>query len=814
MRIGLRRLAVAACALAATGCPIEQLFPGQVAMGVARLSARDLATLVSAIADDTRCGFSSDLVQRNPLLDGAIGRDGAITFRVDRCTIDFGQATTVSTDCNGVSLIASGSVTVSGSQTIRGHLTGNPAQQVIPAAADAVEIKLDVNFDGYQVRASNADNGLLIKKGRATLIARPHLAVSASLGVCAIAGSDLTIENIVYADAQLVVDQGDSSFEAPVPRSDFGVQVGRWGDRENTLWGSLTVWDSAIALPVKDDPGGLDPDYHRAEFERSMECTEDIAVPVNYLCGSLDDQLAEGVAKLALAAFGRLVNEYDEDTVCGFASDPVLDTQLVTGELGRDGASVRQTIGEPCSKRYSSPTAIKTDCNGVAYVATGDVAGTAVKRVVGINTGNHALPIAPTQLQPAVVDLAMELGEFSFSLSSQPYLLRVHSGQLSGTVIVQLGLHTGLHLCMIKSSAAALNHVNLANAEIELVVEGNAFALHVDSADLSAISGRIKGRENELVGTISIDGKSYTFGTADAPVALDPGYDYQTFLDSDACLPDYQHVDSDAECSPYPLAAGLASRLIVQAAASVAQLVNADNKCGFEDTFGVLMWPTDVQGENGDMGSVTWQVSTCAVGTDTLSAVREDCLDAVTWQSGSAIVDATRTVRGERESQYLIVDAVIPRDPRAVDLRLDGVTLANFVSYELKAGETVPIQKITLESGQLSGLVQPVLGENAADPGRFDISTPLAYFSDLRLVNAAATLELDGKMLKVHISTADIQAQNGVLDGTGNLINATLVMDGHTIEIVDGELLLDYDQATFDRSYACTENLVSTFPSN
>ena len=814
MRIGIRLLAAVVAVLGATGCPVEQLFPDKVAMGVARLSARDLATLVSAIANDNRCGFASDLVQRNATLDGQVGHDGAITFNVDRCTIDFGKATTVSTDCNGVALIASGAVTVNGSQTIRGHLTGNPAQPAIPGAADAVEMKLDVNFDGYQVRASNAENGLLIKKGRATLTARPHLAVSASLSVCAIAGSDLTIDNIVYQGAQMVVDQGDSSFEAPVPRSDFGVQVGRWGERENTLWGSLTVWDSAISLPAKDDKDGLDPDYHRADFERSMECTEDIQVPVNYFCGSLDEQLAEGVAKLALATFCRIVNEYDEDTVCGFASAPVLDAQVVTGELGRDGASVRQTIGEPCGKHYAAPTAIKTDCNGVAYVATGDVAGTGVKRVVGINTGNHALPIAPTQVQPAVVDLAMELGEFSFSLSSQPYLLRVHSGQLSGTVVVQLGLHTGLHLCMIKSSAAAMNHVNLANAEVELVVDGNIFALHVDSADLSAINGRIKGRENELVGTISINGQPYTFGTADAPVPLDPAYDYQTFLDSDVCLLDYQHVDTDAECSPYPLAGGLAARLIVQAAASIAQLVNSDNKCGFEDTFGVLMWPTDVQGEVGEMGSVTWQVSSCAVGTDTLSVVREDCLDNVTYQSGSAIVDATRTVSGERESQYLIVDAVIPRDPREVDLRLDGVTLASFVSYELKAGETVPIQKITLESGQLSGLVQPVLGENASDPGRFDIPTPLAYLSDLRLVNAAATLELDGKLLKVQIQTADIQAQNGVLDGVGNLINATLVIDGHTVEIVDGKLVLDYDQAKFDQSYACTENLVSIFPSN
>ncbi|MBN2360087.1 MAG: hypothetical protein JXR83_11595 [Deltaproteobacteria bacterium] len=814
MKYWILSLLVAMGSALASGCPVEQLFPDQVAMGVARLSARNLATLVSAISNDRRCGFASDVVQRNAALDGTVGHDGAITFTVDRCTLDFGKSTTVSTDCNGVALIASGAITVSATQTIRGHLTGNPAQQVIPAGADAVDMALEVNFDGYQTRASNADNGLSIKSGRVQFRARPHLAASASLGVCAVATSDLTLDGIVYADCQAEVNQGDSRFETVIPRSNFGLQVGRWGDKENTLWGSLTVWESAIGLPTKDDRDGLDPEYHRADFERSMECTPDLELPLSYRCGSLDNQLAEGVAKLAVAAFGRVVNEFDEDTVCGFASPGVLDAQIVSGELGRDGASVRQEIVQPCARHYAAPTAIKTDCNGIVYIATGGVAATGVKRVDGINTGQRELPIAPTQVQPSLVELTMDLADFSFSLSNQPYLLRVSRGRLSGSISVQLGLHTGLHLCMIKSNAATMEHVNLSDAEIELVVEGNTFALHVDSAELAAVSGRVKGRENELFGRITIDGREYLFGTREAPAALDPDYDYPTFLASDACLPDYQHVDTDDECSPYFLAGNLAARLLVQAAGSVATMVNSDNKCGFEDTFGVLMWPTDVQGDVGEMGSITWQIESCTVGDETPAAVLEDCLGNVTYQSGSAIVDATRTVRGERESQYLIVDSVIPRDPRAVDLHLDGVTLARFTSYELRAGSTTPEQRITLESGQMSGLVQPVLGENASDRGRYDIPTPLAFISDLRLTNAAATIELDGKILKVQISSATVQAQNGVLAGVGNAIDATLVVDGHTVEIVDGDLVLDYAQSTFDQSYACTENLVGVFPSD
>jgi hypothetical protein len=52
-----------------------------------------------------------------------------------------------------------------------------------------------------------------------------------------------------------------------------------------------------------------------------------------------------------------------------------------------------------------------------------------------------------------------------------------------------------------------------------------------------------------------------------------------------------------------------------------------------------------------------------------------------------------------------------------------------------------------------------------------------------------------------------------VLNGVGNLINGTIGVDDHTIEIVDGNLSTTYSQSAFDQSYACTENLVAIFPS-
>ncbi|MBN2358455.1 MAG: hypothetical protein JXR83_03320 [Deltaproteobacteria bacterium] len=293
----------------ATGCSLEQMFPEQVAMGLARLSTRNLAAISWAIGNDSQCGFASDQVKNSVVSEGEPLSEGLVTYTVDRCTIDFGTLAPVMTDCNGVTVMASGKVTVSGTQTIRGVLVPEllqglianvvaDAPPVIPIRSDAVEMKLDVTFDGYEARDTTGDNGLLVRRGRVQFMMRPHLAANASLGLCAVATNDVTLEEIVYTESEVEIDAGDFNISAEIPRSEFGLQVGRWQDRENTMWGAMTVWDSKVDLPTAEDRDGLDPGYQRADFERSMACTEDLKLPIKYECAGIQELLGGVVGSL------------------------------------------------------------------------------------------------------------------------------------------------------------------------------------------------------------------------------------------------------------------------------------------------------------------------------------------------------------------------------------------------------------------------------------------------------------------------------------------------------------------------------------
>jgi len=247
-----------------------------------------------------------------------------------------------------------------------------------------------------------------------------------------------------------------------------------------------------------------------------------------------------------------------------------------------------------------------------------------------------------------------------------------------------------------------------------------------------------------------------------------------------------------------------AARLLIKTAGTVASMINADDDCGFEDTLGVLLWPSDVQGDDGDMGSITWEVEGCALEKD--GVVSRDCSGTRTCVAGSAVVDATRTVSGERDTLYWLVDSVIPRDPEAVRIRLDRVQLEGFATYDLLTGELDPEVKLTVLHGQLSGTVQPILGENREDPGTYDVATPVAIFSDLSF-QGQLLLQSGAKSMLFEVEGAKLSAQNGYYDGQGNILSGNITVDDRVVQLGEGPLNPDYDQQDFDASYQCTEDL-------
>jgi hypothetical protein len=186
-----------------------------------------------------------------------------------------------------------GKAVVSATRTIRGTLTGDREQPVVPLTPDAVELRLDaVTLDHLKVESSDSDAVLTQISGTVSAVARPRLAASDSSGVCMVPTPNLVLSDLRYTDAKVHVVAEGRRFYVDVPTSDVEAVNGRSANAENFLGGQITVWGHGVELPNDDD--GLNPDFDPERFVEGFACTEDLALPVSHECAGLGPVLAPG----------------------------------------------------------------------------------------------------------------------------------------------------------------------------------------------------------------------------------------------------------------------------------------------------------------------------------------------------------------------------------------------------------------------------------------------------------------------------------------------------------------------------------------
>ncbi len=795
----------------ATGCQLERLFPEDVGAGVARLTVRNAAVLLSAVSDDDTCGFASTASKQSAVIEGELGGLGKVTHRVVDCEIDAGELHQLKTDCTDVGTMIGGRVVVNATRVINGIVTGNPEKPVIPVTSEDVWVDIDADMDGWTTRLTNRETQLTNLTGRLAYRVVPHLANSASASLSSIPTSNLTIQDITYSDATVIVDSGDRDpFPVEVPRSSYMAQVGLWGEDENTFRGVVSVWDQDVSVPVKGD-SVLDPDYDAEEFVSSYICTPDLAQPISYEPVPLRPKLVQAAARLTVKLSGGIVTALNADDTCGFLAPSVKQNPVIVGDVGKNGGSVTYTVAG-CSLVFPEQTEIARDCLGAQTFLQGGANVSATMTVRGILTGDPDEPVVPSSREPAEIKFTATMAGLKVSGSNGDTDLQFLSGTLSAVMRPRMAKDELSGACSISTPVVSFSGVHVEQGTALLGASGNTFRLVFDRADYEAQNGNRDGVENALTGEAQVDGERIGIPIpTDFPI-LNPAYDATSFDAAYACTPHMVPVTSDDECRFTDVLGGGAARLIIQTAGTLTSLINSNDSCGYADMLGVLVSPSVVVGDVGESGSMSWEIEGCEVGTTSLAVASESCIGDITYFRGGAVVDSSRTVTGEREKKFFLVDSIIPRSRDAVTVWLDAVQLTDFVVYMDPAGPDEPIGKLTIHTGTLSGVVQPATGERADDPGIFDVPTPVAKLTDVKLVNATATLETQGKVFHLTIASADLAAVNGPYQGQTNMIGGSITVNDDVIQLAPAPLNPTYAQAGFDAAYACTENLAGPVP--
>lgn len=779
-----------------------------LAQNTSRITMRLIGRVVSVLEDDVDCGFSSPEVLGSPQLEGQVGGLGAATFTVNRCILSYPEPTAVSRDCEGNESVVRGQLVVSGTKRLEGRLTGNLETPVIPMSDNPAVFEVAIEaFEDFDV--SEADTAITVHGGTLTGRVEPRVAAdTADSGACSYVSDIVRFSEVRWGPSEVTLRADEGTFAASIQQSDLRALNGYWGGDTNLLRGQIVLDETAYQLPTDPQDDGLDPEFDRAAFDAAWQC-KTLEQPVRFDC-AFNTPLAQGAAQLGVQTFGMMATLLEADERCGFSSQDVLSRVTIDGPVGFPDATAIFRIDSPCELSYPEPTIIDTDCNGINTYAHGKAWVTGTMIQVGIASGDPNEPIVPTGREPAALDLSGTFDDFAIWTDPGANILTIKSGRLTGSVAPRVGIDRATGACSIITPVARFRSLRFDQAPVILEQDDRRFDVTINRSNLTATNGDTETATNRLTGELTMDGTRYSIPAEGEPI-LNPDYDQTTFDRSYACLEGLQVADEEADCNMKQAIGEGVARLMMLAVGTLAAEVNADDACGFED-FWVTLAPDRVEGDDGEPGLVEWNIENCELRGSGTQPNSTDCLGGRRFMDGRYSIDAKRTVSGTRDTEFLFFASVIPDSPESVVIELKDVRVENYRIFDVRPGETEAYRAFEIEAGHLAGIVEPILGENAQDRGTYDIPTPVVRFSAVQVLQGfRATVLNDGKIFRPFVNFAQLEGFNGSYAGLGftNYLSGQIDIDG-TLVNVDLPLDPDFEQVSFDESYACTTDLVAT----
>lgn len=805
-----------------------------VANGAARLTVKAIGTVVGLLDANDACGFSNGDVLAAGLPTGTVGGDGSITFTVTDCTINLGATPVeLEADCNGNSTVVSGSVVVSGTKTVTGRFTGNPATPVVPDSDLPASFTISAVASSFSVGSTNSENQIEFENGTLSGSVSPRTALAADTGACSYATPNATLADIAVVDADVVVRSTAGVFSLHMDEAALDATNGVVGAAENALVGTVTVGENVYDVPA--DGAGLDPEYDADAFIDTFGCAPDLVPGPVYAC-QFAGPIGIGAAQLTMRTLGSVAKMLESNAIapCGFASAAVAGTPVFTGPggVGDDGQTATFTIGTACTVTVPDDTPLGADCLGNLTTAGGSFTATGTKGVTGFQTGNPFNPVVPTSRDPATVQLSITFNNFVVESETSSASLLIKSGTLTGTVAPRVALDVTTGACSISTPNVAFSDVVWTDADVTLVSDGSTFDFVVDTAALSAQNGTTETASNVLSGAITVDGVPVNV-PADMP--LDPAFDQAAFDSTYLCDPDADGpaqtpvlAPNEATCSFRTTLGNAAARLLVKSVA-VGTIASNDNPgCGFDATLGTET------GTPGSAGTYSVDIAACATPFGpTPVAISETCpLDIdnntqTTNAAGSVTTSGTKAVVGFLTGQAAPSN-IVPLTRDGVTFTISDLTFGDFRVFDSFAGAPPDTESST--TGSASAVVTPILGQsiqtttNLGGTPAYTITVPIAEITDVQMTAGTMTVVSDGNTFNVSLADVDLDAFNGSWSGTesgrdpappaqANQIAGSLVVDGVPVTLPVGSPLDPaFNSLAVTASYACNLDLEQPVP--
>ncbi len=505
-------------------CPPPREKPAQ---GVAALSVKLLGAIAKQIEKDTTCGFAAPAVKSAFVSNGAVGTKGQGAWTLPApCTLRFAAATVADRDCLGTETFLEGEVEVSGSRTVRGWLTGDPAEPVVPATSTPATLALTLKPRNLKLSDNKTQHVLVLNGGTMTGTLEPKTALDKTTRACSIA-TPVAKVTVKHEGVSAEVKSGGIGVPLVVSNSTLEASSGP----ANTLTGTVTAAGQQLSASA-----ALDPAFDPVKFEDSYRCEPNLELPANEAACSFARPLAEGTARMMVrnaAGLARLINDNGN---CGFQNRDILtDPFLVVGrpgQLGRMGWNAYCGVGTGSRQQFSK------DCNNVVTTVEGSAAVPAQRIVDGFRDeicggflnlfcADTIIPIKSDAVSFSLVNVRLN----NFGLGNDDGRLIIRTGTLSSAVKPFQGRRRGNGHFDVGTPIVGVSDLKLQGATVTLTTGKKTFTFPVTDTNLKGFNGAFAGQKNSLSGTLTVDGVPIDLGTME----LTPNYDQMAFDKTYSC---------------------------------------------------------------------------------------------------------------------------------------------------------------------------------------------------------------------------------------------------------------------------------------
>jgi hypothetical protein len=555
-----------------SACPIEQLFPGKVADGIARLTVANLGLMILGIKQqghpDSNCDLLSKKTSANFKRLYKSKERGQVVWGFNDCIFDFGKSTNILDDNQKIMGTLSGKVTLSGHKIIEGYFTNSNIFPVIPEGENSFQFDFShVHFENFQAQIPEMSKNLTILRGTLSFSLAIHLARSKSLHLCNIPLQNLTFKNIVYDNNQENIVRlpgflGD--YEVDIHASDLEAQQNTYQNHTNFLQGHIAIWGNN-SKQVPSDNLGLNPSFKENAFEEDIQSIPDLDKPASYDC-PVDRFLAIQASRLIIQNIGNIALELGQDNKCGPLRDSYWE-QYKSTHTHSD--SELKIPFKNCALHNSKVKKLVTDCHDVKTYVGGTASITGNTFITGkITYAYQYLPLITGimrqdpqsvlfDFQKIILD-NYESYDIMASEKLPKFLLRIKKGTLSAQVEP---IFTEEKRCEFSKPTpiAYFYGVSLKEAKTTLVLNLKDiissddlfinFDLDITRTNLFAQNGFYNKKGNWLSGSIVISEKEHHL----KGLLLHPFFDQEYFDSSYRCfvekiIPPHQEWDPVKDC--------------------------------------------------------------------------------------------------------------------------------------------------------------------------------------------------------------------------------------------------------------------------